>query len=345
MTRPDANRETVHELIHNHAWDIIFGRVKRDGALLIVSGADRLETGDLVSLVGTAETIERAVQYLGEAASERLDLDRSEFDFRRMFVSNPRVAGRLLRDLNLPQQYGALVTRLKRGDYEFIPHGDTALELGDRVRVVTRRENMETVSSFFGDSYRAVSEIDVLTFSFGLAVGLLLGIIPIPLPGGIVIRLGFAGGPLIVALILGALGRTGSIVWSLPYSANLVLRQFGLILFLAGIGTRAGYSFISTITQSSTLPIFLAGAVITLVTSFITLWIGYRLSENPLGPADRDAGWRANPASRAELCTGAGRERPARYWLCEYLPYRPDRQDPPGSGLIDDLPVRARGSA
>jgi putative transport protein len=281
VTRPDASRETVHELIHNHAWDIIFGRVKRKGALLIVSGEDRLETGDLVSLVGTAETIESAVRHLGEADSERLDLDRSEFDYRRMFVSNPKVAGRLLRNLNLPQQHGALVTRLKRGDYEFIPHGDTALELGDRVRVVTRRENMESVSSFFGDSYRAVSEIDVLTFSFGLALGLFLGIIPIPLPGGIVVRLGFAGGPLIVALILGALGRTGSIVWSLPYSANQVLRQFGLILFLAGIGTRAGYSFISTLTQSSTLPIFLVGAAITFVTSFITLWIGYRLLKIP----------------------------------------------------------------
>jgi uncharacterized transporter YbjL len=128
-----------------------------------------------------------------------------------LFVSNLRVAGHRLRELYLPQAFGAVVTRLRRDDIEFVPHGDTVLELGDRVRVVTKRENMNAVNAFFGDSYRALSEIDVLTFSFGLALGLLVGTVPIPLPGGIVVKLGLADGPLIVALILGAVGRTGAI--------------------------------------------------------------------------------------------------------------------------------------
>ncbi len=282
VLKPEVTLENIHELIHNHPWDVIFGRIRRGERLFIVNGGDRLEIDDLVSVVGGVEDVEAVAQYLGETAEERLDLDRSEFDYRRMFVSNPVIAGRRLRDLNLPARYSAVVTRLKRGDVEFIPHGDTLLQLGDRVRVVTRRENMSTLAAFFGDSYRALSEIDVLTFSFGIALGLLLGSLPIPLPGGIVIKLGYAGGPLIAALILGALGRSGPIVWNLPFSANLILRQFGLLLFLAAVGTRAGYTFFQTLTQSSTLPIFLAGALVTLATAFLTLWVGYRLFKVPM---------------------------------------------------------------
>ena len=99
----------------------------------------------------------------------------------------------------------------------------------------------------------------------------------------ITFKLGFAGGPLIVALILGTIGHTGPLVWSLPYSANLTLRQIGLVLFLAGIGTRAGFAFVNTLTQGGGLAIFVAGAIITSVAAIGTLWIGHRLMRIPLG--------------------------------------------------------------
>jgi putative transport protein len=156
------------------------------------------------------------------------------------------------------------------------------LELGDRVRVVARPDQMNAVSRFFGDSYRSLSEVDLLTLNLGFALGLLVGMIPIPLPGA-TIRLGFAGGPLIVALILGALGRTGPLVWSLPYSANLTLRQIGLILFLAGIGTRSGYAFVSTLQGGGGLTLFVAGAAITILMALVTLVLGYRVLHIPMG--------------------------------------------------------------
>jgi putative transport protein len=142
---------------------------------------------------------------------------------------------------------------------------------------------MPAVSAFFGDSYRALSEIDVLTFSLGLTAGLLLGVLPIPLPGGGDLKLGLAGGPLVVALVLGALDRTGPLVWSLPYSANLTLRQLGLIVFLAGIGTRAGYAFVSTVQSRDGVLLLGAGAVITFTVALATLWVGYRLLNVPMG--------------------------------------------------------------
>jgi len=180
---------------------------------------------------------------------------------------------------------------------EFLARDDTTLELGDRVRVVTRRENMGSVSQFFGDSFKALGEIDVLSFSLGLALGILVGQIPIPLPGGITFKLGTAGGPLVVALILGALERTGPIVWTLPYNANLTLRQIGLILFLAGVGTRAGYAFVSTLMQGNGLMLFGAGAALTMGVVALMLLIGYRILKIPMNLLlGMIAGMQTNPA-------------------------------------------------
>ncbi len=283
ITKPAATSASVSSLTSQHRWEVVFGRMRHNGQLGLAGGDTVFALGDLVSVVGPAEDLDTLTEFFGETSAETLALDRSELDYRRMFVSNPKVVGHRLRDLNLPQQFGAVVTRLRRRDIEMLVTGDTIIELGDRVRVVARREHMDTIAKFFGDSYRALSEIDILTFNLGLALGLLVGMIPLPLPGGVTIKLGFAGGPLVMALILGALNRTGPLVWNLPYNANLTLRQTGLVLFLAGIGTRAGYSFVSTLTQGGGLQIFLAGAAITLVVALLTLFIGYRVLKLPMG--------------------------------------------------------------
>jgi putative transport protein len=282
VTNTTACDRPIHELIREYQWDVIFGRVRQNGELMLAHGWMKFCPGDLVTTVGAQEELDRVTEFLGEESGEHLELDRTELDYRRIIVSNPKVAGHQLRDLNLPQQYGAVVTRVRRGDVEFLPHGETVLELGDRIRVLTSRSNLDAVSSFFGDSYRAVSEIDILSFGLGLALGLIVGLIPIPLPGGATLRLGFAGGPLIVALILGNIERTGPIVWTLPYNANLTLRQFGLVLFLAGVGTRSGYAFVTTFSQAGGLSIFIAGAIVTCATAFVTLIVGYKLLKIPM---------------------------------------------------------------
>lgn len=282
VTKAEAEQLTVLEIGNREGHEVVFGRVRRDGEDVIARGDLRFRLGDQITVVGPAEEIERIAACLGEESAEAIQLDRTEFDIRRIFVSKAEVVGRPLRALELPQKEAALVTRVRRGDMEFIPNGDTVLELGDRVRVLTRRDNMDRISKFFGDSYRALSEVDFLTFSLGIGLGLLVGLIPIPLPGGITFRLGFAGGPLVVALILGRLERTGPIVWHLPYSANLTLRQLGLMLFAAGIGTRAGYSFYSTLAAGQGLGIFLTGAALTLTSGLLTMVIGHKLLKIPL---------------------------------------------------------------
>jgi putative transport protein len=269
-------------LMRKHGWDVAFGRHQRGEQLEIADLDTVVLAGDLLSVVGTAGEIAEVVQVLGELSDVPLVNDRSVLDFRRVFVSNPKVAGYRLRDLDLPGRFGAVITRVRRGDVDMLAHGDIMLELGDRVRVVTRRDKLDEVSRFLGDSYKAVSEIDILSFNFGLAAGLLLGTVPIPLPGGVELKLGFAGGPLIMALVLGAVGRTGPFVWTLPYGANLTLRQIGLLIFLAGVGTRSGYAFVSTLQQGGGPTLLVTGALITFTVALGALFIGYKLLKIPL---------------------------------------------------------------
>jgi putative transport protein len=283
VLRDEVGGASIQELGRAHDWRVIFGRIRHNGGdVALVGGDTRLAVGDLVSVIGAPEDVEPVVAHLGEASAEALEADRSKLDFRRVFVSSPAVVGRRLADLRLPARFGALVTRVRRGDIDLLPTADMTLEPGDRVRVVALRERMSEVTEFFGDSYRALSEVDILTMSLGLALGLLLGTVPIPLPGGIVFRLGVAGGPLVAALVLGALERTGPLVWSLPYSANLTLRQVGLVIFLAAVGTRSGYAFATTFAASGGLLLFAAGAAITCLTALLLLWLGYKLLKAPM---------------------------------------------------------------
>lgn len=278
----DNQVRNVRDLLQDNHWNVMFARVKRNGEVQIVYDDLILQKNDVVSVVGAPDDVQETIKALGTPSDEMLEVDRSHFDFRRIFVSSDFAVGKPMSALNLRKQYGAIVTRVRRGDKDIVPTPNTVLELGDRVRVLGERSSLTGVAKFFGDSYKHLSEINLLTFSLGLCMGLLLGIIEFPLPGGSTFKLGFAGGPLIVGLILGALGRTGKMVWTIPYSANLTLRQIGVVLFLAGVGVRSGYKFFNNFNGSESLFIFLTGALVTVLTAALTLTIGYKVLRIPM---------------------------------------------------------------
>lgn len=260
---------------------VAFGRMRRDEHVSVVTDAVVLHQGDRVSLVGEASALDEAVAKLGTVTSEHLELDRSVVDFRRIVVSSSAVAQRPLRELHLDERFGAVVTRLRRGDVELVPTDDTHLELGDAVRVVAPREQLGAVSGFLGDSHRALAEIDVIGFSLGIVLGLVLGQLPIPLPGGGTFTLGFAGGPLVAGLVLGRVGRTGRMVWTLPYAASLTLRQVGLVLFLAGVGTRSGWAFAQALREGHVLPVVLLGMLVTVSVALFVSLVAHKLLRIP----------------------------------------------------------------
>lgn len=297
VTRPEVIGKPAEALVKREGWDVILGRLRRGDTRMIVDELTVLAKDDLVTAVGPEAEVAKAVAGLGEPSSEALEMDRSVIDYRRVFVTSGRAIGRPLRELDLTRKFGALVTRVRRGDADMLAHEDMVLEAGDRVRVVAPRERLDEVSTFFGDSYRAIAEIDVLTFGLGAALGIALGEIPLPLPGGVTFRLGAAGGPLIAGLVLGRLGRTGPLVWSLPYSASLTLRQLGLLLFLAGVGTRSGVTFAATIAQGGALPLAGAGALITVSVALSIVIVGRRMKVPAPVLAGMIAGIHTQPAA------------------------------------------------
>jgi putative transport protein len=269
-----AGLATLGELQAGSGDAVTFGRVKR-GELLFVAGDDVVPLpGDLVTVVGPGRAVERVVGLLGRESTERAELDRGDVDFRRIVVSSRAVAGLTIAELEVQDRLGGTVTRVRRGDVDMVAAPGLLLELGDRVRVVAPPERMTEIAAYFGDSYRRLRELDVLSFSVGIALGLLVGAIEIPLPGGASFELGFAGGPLVVGLVLGAIGRTGPIVWQLPHSANLTLRQLGTVLFLAGIGVNAGDAFGDTILSRDALGVVAAAIVVAATASGVTVLIG-----------------------------------------------------------------------
>jgi len=270
----------MRDLLKKYKWDVVFGRISQDDNIALANYSTTFSIGDQLMVVGNDEELHKMTQDVGKKIDNDLDLDRTEFDVRRIFVSNPKVVGRTIASLQIDQKFNAIITRIRRGDAEMLVRGNTVLELGDRLRFVARREDLKVLSDYFGDSYKGSSKINLFTFGIGIGLGLILGSIELNFGPTFSFSLGLAGGPLLVGLLLGALRRTGPIVWSLPYSSNTTLQQIGLILLLAGIGVSAGHSFIDSF-SSDAIWVFVASIGISMVTAMALIFIGYKFIKMP----------------------------------------------------------------
>ena len=279
VTNEDLDCKAIRDIRKAYDWDVLFARIIRGEETRLANWDLELKLGDIVMLVGAKEDLDKAIQDLGVPANSHLEYDRSQFDVRRIFVSDPAVVGHQLSTLNLGKRFNAVITRIRRGDIDMLATDDMVLELGDRIRFIARRDDLRALAEFFGDSYTASSKVNIFSFGLGIGLGLVLGMIEIPL-GTFDFKLGYAGGPLIVGLILGALRRTGSLVWTLPYSSTVTLQQLGLILLLAGIGINSGSSFANSLNFAA-IWIFAASVIISLLTALSILFIGYKYVKLP----------------------------------------------------------------
>ncbi|MFH5821304.1 TrkA C-terminal domain-containing protein [Georgenia sp. AZ-5] len=268
----------------------------RAGETRVVAPDEELRAGDRVVVVGPAEAVAAARDYLGHRVSQHLADDRSTVHFRRFLLSDSRVAGRAVGDLDVPGRFHGVVTRVRRGDLDLLASDDLVLELGDRVRVVAPRQEFPGISALFGDSERKVSEVDALSLGIGLALGLLVGLVSIPLPGGITFALGSAAGPLVVGMVLGRLERTGPLVWGLPSSANLTLRQLGLLLFLGATGLASGQAFAAQAFTGLGLRVVAVAAVLSVVGAVLFLVLARAVGTSAPRAAGGLAGFVGQPA-------------------------------------------------
>ncbi|NLI04051.1 MAG: transporter [Actinomycetaceae bacterium] len=270
--------------------------LQRGSTQRVISPGEDLLPGDRVVIVGLPDDVDRAVNAIGSQLREHLADDRSEVQFKSFVVSRSRLAGRSIADLNLSSRFGAMITRVQRGDLELLASEDLHLELGDRLAVAYPRPEEANLEEFFGNSERKISEVDAVGLGLGLAAGLFLGTIELHLPGGTIFSLGAAAGPLIVGMVLGYLQRTGPLVWQLPLAANLTIRQLGLLLFLAAVGIASGPAFADTAFSMLGLKAGLLAAVIAAVVLILTALAGRLLGLSAPRTAGAMAGILGQPA-------------------------------------------------
>jgi putative transport protein len=284
----------------------------RKGAQNIVPAADiGLLPGDAVLVIAEREeAIAEAASRLGKLEPGRLAADRANLDYIRVFVGKASVVGVPLSRLPMPAGFPAHLLHVRRYDADLVPAPDLMLEFGDRVGVLTPPDRREEIRKHFGDTVKAAAEFSYVSLGLGMVLGVLLGLIPIPIPGVGTVTLGIGGGPLIVALILGKLRRTGPMLWTMPLPANIVLRNFGLAMFLATVGVNAGQPFVRTVAESGFTMLFIGVAVL-LTTVFIVLIVGHYLLRIPfddlVGVASGATG---NPAILVYSTKMAPTERP-----------------------------------
>ena len=270
-----------------------------------------LNAGDGLMIVADeqraiAETAER----LGKLDPGRIAKDRSALDYLRVFVGKANLVGIPLAQLAMPSGFPVHMLHVRRYDMDIVPTPDLTLEFGDRVGLLLPPERKAEARAYFGDSVKATAEFSYVSLGIGMVLGILLGLIPIPIPGVGVVTLGIAGGPLIVALILGKLRRTGPMLWVMPLPANIVLRNFGLAMFLAAVGINAGQPFVRTVSETGFTMLFIGVAVL-LTTVIIVLLVGYYIMKIPfddlVGVASGATG---NPAILVYSTRMAPTERP-----------------------------------
>ncbi|MGP7959456.1 aspartate:alanine exchanger family transporter [Sanguibacter sp. A247] len=272
-----ASGQSLRELTELYGESIVFSRLRRgaeDAAPRAALDDDVLEVGDVVTVVGPERQVDEIAAALGHVSSHMLRQDGRVVAMRRITVSSTRIAGRTLEELELHSRFGAAVTRLRRGDVDAVANSRTVLQLGDRVRVVAPRGHMAEITKILGDSTRGFSDINPGVLGIGLALGVLLGLVVLPIPG-VHVTIGAAAGTLVVGLVLGRLGRVGPLSTSMSFSAAQALSELGLLIFLAQAGLVAGGQVAPAFASGEWLRIVVLGAAVTLTVG-LGLWVVLR---------------------------------------------------------------------
>lgn len=300
VTNPALFNQAIGQLRVQDNSGLIISRHRRGGATQVPTKYTVLQEGDLVTAVGRAQDIQKGEAYFGAVSREELHTTTESINVRRILLSRKELVGKTLEDLELDRHFNAQVTRLRRADVDMIPPYDMPLELGDRLRVVAPVSRMAEITKYFGDSQKGITELDYTALTVGICVGVLVGMIPIPVPGGTTVSLGFAGGPLVMGLILGRIGRTGPLVWSLPYEASQTLSHVGLLFFLAGVGVMAGGHFFEALATSGWQLLVLGLLTTSLTTGLTLLLLRHYAKASVISAIGATSGMQTQPATLAK---------------------------------------------
>jgi putative transport protein len=271
-----------------------------------------IRSGDRMAVVGTRAGLDQFERVVGQRSDEDLVLAESNITFRRVVVTDRAVLGKTIGELDLDDRFGVAVTRITRADIEMSAVPGVRLQFGDMVQIVGRDADLDQAAAALGNSLKELNETHFIPLFIGIFLGIVIGTMPIALPGlPQPVRLGLAGGPLLVALVLGRIGRIGRLVCHMPINANVAFRDFGVALFFAAVGLDAGAKFFATVFSAIGIEWLLAGACVTVV-PLVLVGIFARLAwkMNFMDLSGLLAGSTTNPPALAFATNIAGSEAP-----------------------------------
>lgn len=245
---------------------VTISRVRHGGETLTARDATVIRGGDRLAVVGTRAGLDQFARIVGQRSDEDLVLTESGITFRRVVVTDRAVLGQTVGEIDLGDRFGVAVTRITRAGIEMTAVPGLRLQFGDMVQIVGHDADLSQASVALGNSLKELNETHFIPLFIGIFLGVVLGTMPIVFPGlPQPVRLGLAGGPLIVALVFGRIGRIGRLVCHMPVNANLAFRDFGIALFFAAVGLDAGPKFFATVFSPTGFQWMLAGACITML--------------------------------------------------------------------------------
>jgi putative transport protein len=247
---------------------VVVSRLQRAGSRVVETATEQtvLHRGDIILAVGARPALEQFRVVIGRVSDTNLAKVPGRVDTRKFVVTHKQVLGKSIEELDLDDLYGVAVTRVTRADIEMTAVPSLRLQFGDTVQVVGDEQAMTKVAEVLGNCVRALGETNFIPIFVGIALGVVVGVLPISIPNmPVPVRLGIAGGPLIMAIILSRIGRIGPMLWYMPANANIAFRELGIVLFLACVGLKGGEQFFGTVLSDQGLRWLLGGLAITMI--------------------------------------------------------------------------------
>ena len=261
-----------HTMLEIHDFmkrDFVCSRRLRDGQLIIPKSTTALEMGDKIYIVCSEQDAEAVQAFIGHetVVPEFAEQEKTkQMISRRILVTKPEINGKTLAKLHFSSVYGVNVTRVTRQGMDIFARSNLPLQVGDKLMVVGDQVSVNRVSSVLGNAIRRLDHPNIATIFVGIILGIIFGSLPIPVPGiPMPLKLGIAGGPLIIAILIGRFGYKMHLVTYTTTSANLMLREIGLVLFLASVGIKAGANFVDTVVAGDGLLYVMTGFLITII--------------------------------------------------------------------------------
>lgn len=266
VTNPNINGLHLIDIPGFDNKDVVCSRLKREESICVPKADTPIYQGDLLHIVGEIQALKKMRLVIGEEVDVPMATLSGDLRSERIVVTNEKVLGKRIKGLGIHQKYGVVISRLNRAGVELVPTANTTLQFGDVLHVVGRSDLIGHAIAIIGNAQQKLQHVQMLPVFIGIGLGVLLGSIPFYVPGfPVALKLGLAGGPLVIALILARIGSIGKLYWFMPPSANLALREIGIVLFLSVVGLKSGGNFVATFVHGSGLEWMGYGALITFI--------------------------------------------------------------------------------